>query len=66
MDTKNQQPSYLCTDNNKTIKAAWLISELNAGPYNGMPKKVVGMYILLADDTEPGYDHLVVDNDQWP
>ena len=24
------------------------------GPYNGMPRKVVGMYILLADDTEPG------------
>ena len=30
-----------------------------------MPKKVVGMYILLADDTEPGYDHHLVDNDQW-
>ena len=28
-----------------------------------MPKKVVGMYILLADDTEPGYGHHVVDND---
>ena len=30
-----------------------------AGPYNGMPKKVVGMYILLADDTEPGYDQMI-------
>ena len=29
-----------------------------------MPKKVVGMYILLADDTEPGYDHHVVGIDQ--
>ena len=28
-----------------------------------MPKKVVGMYILLADDTEPGYDQHVVDNE---
>jgi len=25
------------------------------GPYNGFPKHVMGMYILLADDTEPGY-----------
>jgi len=25
------------------------------GPYPGMPKKVIGMYILLADDTEEGY-----------
>jgi len=25
------------------------------GPYLGMPKKVMGMYILLADDTEPGF-----------
>ena len=25
-----------------------------SGPYDGMPKKVIGMYILLADDTEPG------------
>jgi len=25
------------------------------GPYPGMPKKVMGMYILLADDTEPGF-----------
>merc|ERR1719320_1799814 len=24
------------------------------GPYPGMPSKVMGMYILLADDTEPG------------
>ena len=27
---------------------------VNSGPYYGMPKKVIGMYILLADDTEPG------------
>lgn len=32
------------------------------GPYNGMPKKVVGMYILLADDTEPGF---ASDNYDW-
>merc|ERR1719400_1912342 len=32
------------------------------GPYNGMPKKVVGMYILLADDTEPGFHS---DNYDW-
>jgi len=25
------------------------------GPYPGMPSKVMGMYILLADDTEPGF-----------
>ena len=31
-----------------------LMINLISGPYNGMPKKVVGMYILLADDTEPG------------
>ena len=24
------------------------------GSYPGMPKKVIGMYILLADDTEDG------------
>ena len=24
------------------------------GPYNGFPRRVMGMYILLADDTEKG------------
>merc|ERR1712107_237068 len=32
------------------------------GPYNGMPEKVIGMYILLADDTEPGFHS---DNYDW-
>jgi len=32
------------------------------GPYPGMPKKVIGMYILLADDTEPGFHS---DNYDW-
>ena len=27
------------------------------GPYPGFPSKVLGMYILLADDTETGYEH---------
>ena len=40
---------------------------LVAGPYNGMPKKVVGMYILLADDTEPGqvYCHYTSDSEYF-
>ena len=34
----------------RTIKLHCMLT----GPYNGMPEKVIGMYILLADDTEPG------------
>jgi len=34
----------------------------SSGPYPGLPKKVIGMYILLADDTEPGYH---TDNGDW-
>ena len=29
--------------------------DIITGPYPGMPSKVMGMYILLADDTEPGW-----------
>eukprot|EP00091_Calanus_sinicus_P014496 TRINITY_DN3205_c0_g1_i2.p1 TRINITY_DN3205_c0_g1~~TRINITY_DN3205_c0_g1_i2.p1 ORF type:complete len:386 (-),score=133.79 TRINITY_DN3205_c0_g1_i2:20-1177(-) len=32
------------------------------GSYPGMPKKVIGMYILLADDSEEGYH---TDDDGW-
>merc|ERR1719317_1632392 len=32
------------------------------GPHPALPKKVLGMYILLADDTEDGYHS---DNDDW-
>jgi len=32
------------------------------GPHPGMPNKVLGMYILLADDTEDGYHS---DNNDW-
>jgi len=34
----------------------------STGPYPGLPKKVLGMYILLADDTEDGYH---TDNGDW-
>jgi len=46
---KGDYSSYLSSSNsiaNLTYKK---------GPYHGMPKKVMGMYILLADDTEPGF-----------
>ena len=40
---------------NRRTRPSHNTHSLIAGPYNGMPRKVVGMYILLADDTEPGW-----------
>merc|ERR1719244_293147 len=40
----------------------WRNLTYQKGPYPGLPKKVLGMYILLADDTEDGYH---TDNGDW-
>jgi len=45
----------------EVIKSNYVSQDLDSltykkGPYKGFPDKVMGMYILLADDTEKGYE----------
>jgi len=51
-----QKNSYVGSANSIQIPSIEYTFNYTRGPYNGFPSKVMGMYILLADDTEKGFE----------
>jgi len=60
--TSETTPTPIVTDTTPGGSSTTTSSVGPTGPHPALPNKVLGMYILLADDTEDGYHS---DNDDW-